>query len=69
LAALCVSDAYEFVREQTADDDWTESLWPFEVDAARAGVFLPLRYFERRARSTEAELEEAIQSYTARSVN
>jgi len=64
LAALCVSDAYETVRDKADDDDWTGSLLPFELDAARAGVALPLRYFQRRGGSTEAELEEAVTSYS-----
>lgn len=61
LAALCVSDAYEFARD--SGDDPTGELLPFELDAARDHVFLPERYFERRAGSTETELGEAIEEY------
>ena len=61
LRALCLYDAYEFARQSGVD--FSGELHPGELDAARRDVSLPLRYFERRAGSTEGELEEAIASY------
>lgn len=61
LVALCVSDAYEFARD--TGEDPTGELFAFELDAARDRVTLPERYFERRSRSTETELEEAVEDY------
>ena len=61
LATLCLVDAYEFAREH--GDDPTGTLFDFELAAAGDDVMLPRRYFERRARSAEHELEEAVASY------
>ena len=36
-----------------------------ELDAAKAGVSLPWQYFERRPRSTQTELKEAVERYRA----
>jgi hypothetical protein len=63
LAVACLEDAYEFAGEH--GDDPTETLFPFEVEAAQAGVFIPSRYFDRRSHSTEPELEEAVASFRA----
>jgi hypothetical protein len=62
LADLCVEDAYEEVREGTGDDR-TETLYPFEVEAAKGDVFLPRYYFQHRGGCSEIELEEAVESY------
>jgi hypothetical protein len=63
LWVTCMEDAYESVRGGASDEDWTETLFPFEVEAARADVFLPRRYWERRPKAFEHELEEAVTSY------
>jgi hypothetical protein len=64
LAVLCAVDAYELVRE-TGDEDPSGTLFDFELDAAREGVFLPSRYFELRARKAEGELAEVVAAYRA----
>jgi hypothetical protein len=61
LTVTCIQDAYEFVREHA--DDPTETLFEFEIDAAREGVYLPEYYWRRRSHSVEYELEEAVGSY------
>jgi len=63
LAVTCLDDAYRFAGDH--DDDPTETLYEFEIEAAQAGVMLPRRYFDRRSHSTEVELEEAVASYRA----
>lgn len=63
LWVTCMQDAYDFVRSGAALDDPSESLFPFEVDAARDGVHLPSRYWQLRSGSAEPELEEAVESY------
>lgn len=49
----CLQDAYEFVSEH--GDDPSGSLFEFEIEAAKNGVHLPPRYWERRSHSTEHE--------------
>jgi len=61
LNVLCPMDAYEVAREH--GEDPTGTLIEEEVAAAREGVHLPRYYFERRVRSTEAELKQAIEGY------
>lgn len=63
LGVLCELDAYEYVREH--GEDRSRTLVVFELDAAKAGVALPLQYFERRPRSTQAELRQAVEGYRA----
>ncbi len=63
LGALCELDAYEYVREH--GEDRSRTLVVFELDAAKAGVSLPWQYFERRPRSTQTELKEAVERYRA----
>ena len=62
LAVCVVADAYEFARRHDGDDP-TDTLLPAELDAARDGVILPRRYFERRSHATESELERAIDEH------
>jgi hypothetical protein len=61
VAALCLADAYGYAAEH--DDDPTETLYPFELDAAKAGVALPDYYFKRRAGWLEHEAEQAVAEY------
>jgi len=56
-----MEDAYDFAREH--GEDATEALFPFEVEAAKDGVYLPSRYWQFRSGSAEHELEEAVESY------
>ena len=71
LEATCLSDAYEYASTYGLDpeDGSDEELDPYnvlnqpELDFARRGVNLPLRYFEYRAGSTEQQLVEALESY------
>ncbi len=60
-----MEDAYEFAGEH--GEDWTEQLFGFEIDAARDGVYVPVQYWQRRPRSTEAELEATIEAYRGES--
>jgi len=54
LVALVGLDAYNALRDEGEDgEDYSGELHPFEVDAARNGVHLPMAYFERRERMTE----------------
>jgi hypothetical protein len=62
----CMQDAYAFVQEHRADgvDDYSSSLLPCEIDAARAGVWkLPDRYWELRPTRTEPELEAEVAAH------
>jgi hypothetical protein len=61
LAQFCLQDAYEFATEH--GEDWTETLFEFELEAARYDVVLPPHYFRNRAKSTESESEEAVRAY------
>jgi hypothetical protein len=64
----CMQDAYAFVQEHRADgvDDYSSSLLPCEIDAARAGVWeLPDRYWELRPSRTEPELEAEVAAHRA----
>ena len=63
LQVLCMVDAYEFVRDRRSDDDPTGTLYGFELDAAREGVYLWEDYFERRSGSTEHELEGVVEGH------
>jgi hypothetical protein len=63
LLVACWEDAYDFAGEH--GEDWTESLFPCEVEAAKDGVYLPRRYWERRSHSAEHELEAAVAEYRA----
>lgn len=58
LVQLCLRDAYEYAREH--GEDWTDSLYEFELEAAKEGVPLPPYYFSRRPRWLESEAEEAV---------
>ena len=63
LGALCEFDAYEYAREH--GQDRSRTLVAFELEAARSGVALPWQYFERRPRSTQTELQQAVEGYSA----
>jgi hypothetical protein len=65
LAVLCVWDTYYLIYEfanryPVQERDPTGSLYDFELDAADEGVWLPRRYFERRARLLTAGLDEDL---------
>lgn len=63
LVTLCMVDAYEHAGEHDGDD-WTETLYDFEIEAAVSDVHLPRRYFERRKGWTEAEGRQAVEEYS-----
>jgi len=65
LGARCELDAYDHAREH--GEDRSRTLVAFELAAAKAGVALPLRYFERRPHSTQAEQRQAVEGYSAES--
>lgn len=61
LAVLCVLDAYEYARAN--GEDRTQTLVAFELEAAKDGVHLPRRYFERRLEESQEELARAVAGY------
>jgi hypothetical protein len=67
LAVLCLVDAYESCREVGDGEDWTGTLYPFEVEAAQTNVFLPQSYFEQRRHWTEQEAQQAVAQYRGES--
>ncbi len=64
LGVLCVLDAYEHAGKHGGEDP-SGTLVAYEVEAAKDGVYLPRRYFERWLEETQAELEEAVAGYRA----
>lgn len=58
LGVLSELDAYNHAVER--GEDPTHTLVAFELEAAKEGVVLPLRYFELRLHSTQEELKKAV---------
>ena len=58
LLLLCIKDAYEHAAEH--GDDPTGALHPFEVDAAKDGIFMEPSYWRHRDRSAIAEREKRV---------
>lgn len=61
LGALSELDAYELAMAN--GEDPTGTLEDFELEAAKEGVALPIRYFETRPDSSEEEMKEAIERH------
>lgn len=61
LGALAELDAYELAMGR--GEDPTGTLKDFELDAAKEGLALPIRYFETRQDSSEEEMKEAIERH------
>jgi hypothetical protein len=57
-------DAYDSAREQ-GGDDFTDTLLPSELEAAKAGVYLPRAYFEHRVGRPEHEIDEMVAAYAS----
>jgi hypothetical protein len=62
LLLLCLQDAYEFVGDGGDGEDPTGSLFEFEIEAAKDGVYLPHAYW-RRDRASEQELAAVVESW------
>jgi hypothetical protein len=60
LLALSVQDRFNWTVEHPDDPDPTGSLHPFEIAAARDGVYMPEEYWQRRGRATVAERERWV---------
>lgn len=58
LLLLCIEDAYDHAAEH--GDDPTGALHPFEVEAARDGIYMQPGYWRHRDRSTVAERETRV---------
>ena len=59
--------AMKDIYEEAADSgtDWSEQLFPCELEAAKRRVHLPDRYWDMRRHITEREIDEAIAGYSA----
>lgn len=58
LVVLCLAEAYEFVAEH--GDDPSGELDDFEIEAAKDGIALDIRYWQRRPKLTEHEAEQWV---------
>ena len=57
LVALCVEDVYDRIREGAFDEDPTNTLYDFEIEAAKDNISLAPHYFRRRTSALPDEME------------